>query len=261
MIGLDGARPELLQSPDLPTIRSLIEGGTVCWQVQAVMPSITEVNWPALLAGSTPAKTGMSEALPSEDSLRDIRLQVPTIFEVVAQNGGRAVGLLGHWKLYSIDTGTPGPFIARGTGSSSRVTSTASLHITAEKPTFTFVYMGDLDGLGHNYGWLSEKQVAAMPKIDRSIQQLLLALDRAGIRDDTLVMIVSDHGGTDRRHSVGTPEDRTVPWILVGPGIRPGHVIEDSLPIYDIAATALHALGMSIPEQWDGQPVKAVFGP
>ena len=55
------------------------------------------------------------------------------------------------------------------------------------------------------------------------------------------------------------PEVMTIPWIALGAGVRKGHAIEQPVRIFDTAATILYALGLAIPEGWDGRPVLEVF--
>jgi hypothetical protein len=261
LIGLDGARPEALQIEGLTHLPRLIREGTVCWNAQAVRPTVTQVNWASMLAGAAPERTGISKHPVTEEELAGMKVQVPTVFEVVVQEGGTAVGFFGHWKLYPLETDTPGARFIHSPYEAENVVGLAADYLRHEKPTFCFVWMGNLDGLGHKYGWLSPEQQEGVRRIDAAIGELLEALQEAGMLQTTLILISADHGGHERGHGEGTPEDATIPWIAWGPAIRRGHVIGSSFSTYDTAATILHALGMPRPQSWDGRPVEEAFEP
>lgn len=259
VIGLDGARPEIIQDADAPVLHDLIEQGSVCWGARAVEPTVTQVNWASMLTSSMPASHGIDTHPITQEALAERSLKVPTVFQVVAENEGVAVGFLGHWKLYPVESDEPGLEFVRSPYEARRVAPLAADFLRENRPTFSFIWMGNLDGVGHRHGWLSDEQFAAMPEIDRAIGMIVDALKDAKMWDRTLLIISSDHGGHGKGHGQSTDEDATIPWIVVGPGVRSGHVIESPVSIIDTAATALHALGLPRPTEWDGQPVYEAF--
>ena len=74
-----------------------------------------------------------------------------------------------------------------------------------------------------------------------------------------MLIITSDHGGHGTTHGSSMPEDMTIPWIVSGPGVKAGKLLTQVYTM-DTAATAAYALGLSIPEEWDGVPVYEAFG-
>jgi hypothetical protein len=73
------------------------------------------------------------------------------------------------------------------------------------------------------------------------------------------LIITSDHGGKEFRHGGDTPEEMTIPWLAVGPGVPAGLTLTAEITTYDTAATALYALNLPIPEIWEGAPVLEIF--
>ena len=69
----------------------------------------------------------------------------------------------------------------------------------------------------------------------------------AGLDRETLFIISADHGGHGHNHSGKVKEDRLIPWIAWGPGIRAGHRIKSDISTVDTAATALWVLGYPAP--------------
>jgi arylsulfatase A-like enzyme len=102
---------------------------------------------------------------------------------------------------------------------------------------------------------MSAPYLAAIERSDRALGGLLAALDQVGVRDQYVVLFLSDHGGHDRHHGSDSPEDLTIPWILNGPGVRRGYAILRPVQITDTAATIAHLLNLPRPAEWEGQPV------
>jgi len=122
-----------------------------------------------------------------------------------------------------------------------------------------FVHFPTPDWMGHEYGWLSPEQLSVLFRADEALQTILNALQEAGMREDTLIIITADHGGHDTTHGYSFPEDMTIPWILSGPGVVPIR-LTTSVQTMDTAATAAWALDLPIPPEWDGRPVSEAFG-
>ena len=57
---------------------------------------------------------------------------------------------------------------------------------------------------------------------DKCLATLLDAVAAAGLDRETLFIISADHGGHGHNHSGKIKEDRLIPWIAWGPGIRAG---------------------------------------
>jgi predicted AlkP superfamily pyrophosphatase or phosphodiesterase len=122
-----------------------------------------------------------------------------------------------------------------------------------------FIHFPTADGMGHEYGWLSPEQLSVLFRADQALNNLLMALDSYGLREETLLIITADHGGHKTTHGTSLPEDMTIPWIISGPGIVPMQ-LTTPVQTMDTAATAAYALGLTIPEEWDGIPVTEAFG-
>jgi predicted AlkP superfamily pyrophosphatase or phosphodiesterase len=122
-----------------------------------------------------------------------------------------------------------------------------------------FVHFPNGDIAGHNFGWMSRKQLETYANNDQSFGYILDSLKSRGMYDNTLIIVTSDHGGHDTTHGLNIPEDMTIPWIVSGPGILPMQ-LTTQVHTMDTAATAAFALGLPIPPEWDGVPVYEAFG-
>jgi arylsulfatase A-like enzyme len=118
--------------------------------------------------------------------------------------------------------------------------------------------MGDLDGAGHKFGWLSPEQFHTVKEVDAGIGKIVKTLRDCEMWDSTLLMVTSDHGGHDRSHSEGTAADIAIPWIAAGPLVKERTVIGRPLSTCDTAATAAYFLGLECAPSWDGKPAMEV---
>ena len=91
--------------------------------------------------------------------------------------------------------------------------------------------------------------------LDRHLAELDEMLDEHGIRDDTLVLMVSDHGeGLYVHHILGHAgqvyEDQMrILWMMRGPGLPRGKVIDERPALtMNVAPTLLELIGLPAPE-------------
>lgn len=95
--------------------------------------------------------------------------------------------------------------------------------------------------------------------IDDQLVRLWATLDAQGLTDNTLVIVTSDHGELLGDHGLWMkgpfhyePLTR-VPFVAMGPGIKPGTVVDDLVSLVDVAPTCLNAAGVAFDaEEMDG---------
>jgi hypothetical protein len=113
---------------------------------------------------------------------------------------------------------------------------------SAEQPSITYVYDGDLDWTGHRYGVDSPQWRAQLAAIDASVEQLREALD-PGVR----VVLVADHGMIDSPADDRTDVDEHLELRdgvrLFGGEARFRHLYCASGAVDDVMATWRERLG------------------
>lgn len=117
-----------------------------------------------------------------------------------------------------------------------------------------FIHLTDVDEYGHAHGFGSLNyfnQIKA--KTDAQIAKILAAIDQAGWRDDSLVIMTTDHGGIGYGHGGDTTQEVNVFFAVRGPGITEGLEIERKVRNMDCSAIILMALGVAVPEWFDAQ--------
>lgn len=94
--------------------------------------------------------------------------------------------------------------------------------------------------------------------VDEQIGRFLAGMDERGMLDDTLVVVISDHGdefwehgALDHIHTLYDELIRAV-WILAGPGV-PSAVVEPQVGVIDLLPTVSELLGVSLPAPVQGK--------
>ncbi len=256
IISIDGLRPDVLDKADTPVIDALQANGAYSPRAQAVLPSVTLINHASMLSGMSPEKHGITwnEHDPALGTVNG-----PTLFSVAHQAGLSTAMVVGKPKLEhlvlpdTMDTYNYAGFTDR------QVVNEAVKVIEAGLPNVLFIHLPDVDSAGHLTGWMSRGQLFAVSMTDDQVGKVVAALDTEQYLDKTLLIITADHGGSDTSHGSDSPEDITVPWLAVGPGVSVGVVLESNIIMYDTAATALYALNLPVPKVWEGQPTQEIF--
>jgi uncharacterized sulfatase len=96
--------------------------------------------------------------------------------------------------------------------------------------------------------------------VDYEVGDVLAALEKAGIADNTVIILTGDHGrGLPRSKRWVYNQGIHVPLIVRWPGkVKPGTVREDLVCFLDFAPTTLALAGAEIPKEMQGQ---VILGP
>lgn len=146
-------------------------------------------------------------------------------------------------------------------GNEKAVAAMVNFICDARPPQLMFIQLDDVDEAGHAHGWGSDAYCAAMEDADQCVGILIDALERAGISEETLVMVIADHGGVGYDHGGFSQVELFIPFIARGAGISKGiRLPEDAgLSLLDVAPTALHALGIAPGRQMRGRILHEIW--
>ena len=93
---------------------------------------------------------------------------------------------------------------------------------------------------------------------DAMVGDVLARLEAEGVRKNTLVLFMTDHGiSHGRGKQFMYDEGLHVPLIIAGPGVKAGAVRKDVVEHIDIAALSLAAAGIQIPKYMQAQDILA----
>ncbi len=262
IVSIDGLRPDRALLAEMPVLRGLAKTGAYTFWAQTTDMAVTLPSHTSMLTGVPPQKHGVVWNDPPPIN-KPMWPKWPTIFELARKAGYSTALIAGKSKFSALNK--PGtvqyPAIATQSKSGNAEVTAHAVRIIAEhKPTLVFVHFPDVDSAGHAYGWGSAEQLAMIEENDRQLGQVLGALDTAGIREKTAIIITADHGGAGKKHGPDDPRSAHIPWIISGPGIKRGYdltsVIELVVRTEDTFATACFLLGIEPQPDTDGKVIR-----
>lgn len=286
IIGIDGLGSEFLQAclPECPQLSQLAQHGVLTMHARTLYPTLSAPCWTGVLCGQGPHESGIlgNGWMPPEEAAAKAQAEggsspeerippisggdVPeTIFDLAkaawrtrGESGRTAVTLGWPWLRYL--SGACDDLVLAGPDAKA-VEAMAALIGGAEPPRLMFTHLDEVDEAGHHHGWGSPEFYAAAREADTHVGVLLSALDAAGIRDQTLIIVVADHGGVGTNHGGFTMAELLVPLIASGAGAREGVVLNPStyVSLLDVASTSLYALGLEPGRFMRGRVVREVF--
>ena len=256
IISEDGLRPDLVQSMHLPWHEALYHSGAYSWKARTIRTASTLPAHASMLSGVDVDAHGLTwnNWKPARGYIKS-----QTIFGEAEEAGMKTAMFVGKNKLRHIATpGTVNVFERPGYYCK-KVAEDAAAYIVKERPPVAFVHFSDPDEAGHAKGWGSETYRHAIAHSDVCLGIIIDALEKAGMFEDTLMIVSADHGGHNHAHSGKLAIDREIPWIAHGPGVRVDYHIHGAISTVDTAATALYALGLPRAASLRGKPVMEIF--
>lgn len=255
ILSIDGLRPDAIPLAPMPTLMKLMETSAYSLTAQTIRLSATLPAHASMLTGTCLQKHGVdwNDYLPE----RGFALGTD-IFDLAHAAGFQTAMFVGKEKLRQVTEPNSTDVFQFINDRDLIVTENLIKNFPSDF-RLLFIHFATTDDMGHVYGWLSGEQLSVIYRADQAIEKILTELDARGIRNETLMIITADHGGLGNSHTSGYPEDMTIPWIASGAGIQP-KLLTSSITTVDTAATAAYALGLKIPEEWDGVPVYEAFG-
>jgi len=129
-------------------------------------------------------------------------------------------------------------------------------------------YLGDFDSFREeDIDAMRLGYFASVALIDEEVGRVLAALEKKGLRDNTLVIFVSDHGDMVGDHDLTVKGAyfydacTRVPLLMRWPGrLKGGTRVAGVVQPHDIAATILSAAGLPLPADSDGRDLLPAAG-
>ena len=267
-IGLDGWGAYSVPKADMPTVKSLMEQGCYTLQKRTVSPSSSAPNWASMFMGAGPELHGyttwgsQTPELPSRVILKNNIF--PTIFQIYRDANPEAeIGVLYEWDgiKYLVDTLSVSHH-AQAPDYNTHPTALcemAEAYIKSAHPSLLAVCFDNPDHVGHQDGHDTPAYYEKLKELDGYIARIVNAIKEAGMWDDTIFIITSDHGGIGGGHGGITMQEMETPFIIAGKNIRQGGEFKESMMQYDVASTIAYIFGLQQPQVWTGRPMTQVF--
>jgi len=253
-IMLDGLRSDAVTPEHCPNLVAVMQRGASALRAASIMPTITLPCHMSIFHSVPPARHGVTT-----NTWSPMARPLPGLVDV-ARVAGKRCAFIYNWEPLR-NLNQPGAlWLAHFRDTSydrdgdEWVAADAERLIPTVKPDFSFIYLGTVDTTGHSRGWMSAEYLAQVKAVDHLMQTILDALPA-----ESAVLIHADHGGHDRNHGTDVPEDMTIPWVIAGPGIRRGHIVQSPVSLLDTAPTLARLLKLEPHSEWEGRCVEEVF--
>lgn len=266
IIGIDGLSSEGLLQANAPVLHKMIADGAFKEKARTVLPSSSSSNWSAQILGAGPEITGVTsnDWKPNEKHMTPVAVnsvgRSPSIYDIIRQQRPQAEqGVVFHWEDY-------GRLLQKEMVNHYEQAATESIaaekfseYIVAKKPMFALLHLDHVDHAGHEKGHMTQDYLKSIAKADSLVGNVLAAIQKAGIKESTMVMIVADHGGINKGHGGTTDNEINIPVVYYGKGVKKGYKIQQPVYQYDVAATVAFIFNLEVPYSWTSRPVKAAF--
>lgn len=266
VIGIDGMGAHGLKMAKTPHMDEMMKNGSWTLGARTVMPSVSGPAWSSIITGATVEKHGVGnngwtvENKSLEPVFKGEQSMFPTIFGEIRRNVPDAfIGAVYHWKSF-------GNFVEKNVCDISipcetedEATKISCSFLAEKKPGFMFVHLDHVDHGGHHGGYRSEEYAKSIEKADSLVGVFIDQLTEIGILEETVVFIVSDHGGLEKGHGGSHPDEMIVPLIIYGKGVKKGNEIDHPIFNYDLAPTVAYLFGFELNKWISGQPLVDAF--
>lgn len=268
LIGFDGWGAYSYEKAEIPNIKRLADDGALTLQKRTVLPSSSAVNWASMFMGAGPELHGYTEWGSQTPELPSREISHYGIFPSVwgllrDANPDAEIGYIYEWggmkylaeqeamnfssNVYVTDDNPRG------------CTDTAVNYIREKKPNLVGIIYDEPDGVGHSKGHDTPEYYAKLKVLDGYVGEIVQAVKDAGMLDETIFILSSDHGGINKGHGGKTMVEMETPLIISGKNVKRGHEISESVMQFDIAPTIAHIFRLETPQVWIGRPLKTVF--
>lgn len=268
IIGLDGWGAYSVEKADMPNVKKLMKDGSYTLKKRSVLPSSSAPNWAAMFMGAPTEIHGYTTWGSKTPEIPSHVLNshgiFPTIFSITKEARPDAeIGVLYEWDgiKHLVDTlslthhqqAFP---TAENPGA---LCDMAEKYIMEKQPDLVAICFDEPDHTGHSAGHDTPEYYSILTRLDSYVGRIVDAVRKAGIMDDTVVVVTADHGGINKDHGGITLMEMETPFIVYGNGIKKGNKVTDVMMQYDVAATIANILGIEPPQAWTGRDINSIY--
>jgi len=266
IIGFDGLSPDGIEHAATPNFHKIMKEGASTLHARSVLPSSSSTNWASMIMGAGPEQHGITSndwekdnfTLPAIVQSEDFLF--PTIFTLIDKQIPNAqIGAIYHWDGFGRLFEKSAVDFDVNPKTEEETARVASEYIVSKKPTFTFIHFDHVDHAGHEYGHGSPEYYKSVEKADALLGIVFEAIKKAGIANETMVIVSADHGGIGHGHGGESLKEMEIPFIIWGKSIKKNFQITSPVYQYDNAATVAYAFGLKLPIACIGKPVLSAF--
>ncbi len=255
IIGIDGAGSAMLDDRCV-NIKNFIQKSTVFNNATTVFPPISAQAWGSLLLSVLPEKHGYTNN-SIETHKHEQNDIYPSLFRYVKENNSNLqMASICRWNPINIGVIENYDEIIKQTGNTDEeITNKAIDYINNSGDCLLFIHLDDLDHAGHEFDYFTDKYMDVLPSVDKNIGAILNAIETSGKMKDSLIFLVSDHGGgaKPKAHGENDAKDMNIAIIAYGNKFEANAINSKRVSIMDITPTILQHLNITLPLYIDGK--------
>ncbi len=257
IVVIDGARPDIVERANTPNIDWVRDSGVWFKNARSFTPSLSLPGFASIATGAKPSIAGVTsnwQELHGDIGVDNIFKIVREHDEITAVAGSPAwMNLYGKWV--SVNRTVQGETL----NMDSIIGEYAVNIIEQYKPKLLIIHLYDTDNAGHRFGALSDEYRRQIEEADAEIGKIINTMDKLGILNETLFIVMSDHGFHNRFHHGGWEEEVLhILFTMRGPSVKRTEVSEEVLQD-EIAATVSFFLGYRLPTALTGGILFDIF--
>lgn len=259
-IGLDGWGSYSQGLCSYPNMQELMNKGCYTWTKRTVNPSDSGPNWAAMFNGAPVEMSGVksNECKPEMKAMATTEHGMyPTLFhELRSAYPDAEMGCIYEWgEIEKLICSKDFNYLNHPKNleiGSTEVAETACRYLKEKRPAMLFIHIDQIDHAGHGDGHRTQGYYDCVQKVDALIGMIVQGTRDAGIYDDCIFVISSDHGGFETHHGGISTDEIETPFIICGKGIRHGGEFTEPMMQYDVTATVAEIYRLKRPSCWRG---------
>ena len=260
IFGVDGAGG-FFDRVDTPNFDRIFENGAVTYTARAETSTISAQNWGSILCGVSHLRHLITNPVAA-DFPRHSTGRYPTVFTYARRAFPDAeLTSFCNWGAINVGIIEDDIDVNKETlGDDNDVTNAFCDYIDAgNAPKLFYSHFDGVDYVGHELGSNSPEYIEEIRKIDGYLGRMADALERNGLLETSLLIVVTDHGHMGvGGHGGFTMRETNTTLAVAGRMVKAGKP-EGEVRNRDVSAIVLHALGIERPGYMSSYVPDGVF--
>ena len=261
ILGVDGAG-RFFGETDTPNFDRIFQSGAVDYTARAETITTSAQNWGAILCGVSYLRHALTNDIAGSAE-RSGSTEYPTIFTYARKAFPEAeLAAFVNWGAITKGIVENDQDVTEvQISDDEKLTDAICEYFDAgNAPKLFFSQFDSVDHVGHEFGSKAPEFFAQIRTIDGCIGKIYDTLEKNGLLDSSLILLVADHGHTVRGgHGGPTMRETNVTIAAAGKTVVAGGTFDRDTRNRDVAAIALYALGIERPEHMSARMPANLF--
>ncbi len=250
ILGVDGAG-RFFNEVDTPNFDRIFKNGAVDHTARTEMITVSAQNWGSILGGVSYLRHGLTNSV-AESKERSSSVKYPTIFKYAREAFPEAeLAAFANWSAITVGIVENDLNVKKVQISDDELLTDAICEYfnAGNAPKLFFGHFDSVDHEGHRHGSKAPEYLSQIAIVDGYIGRIYDTLAENGLLENSLFIVVSDHGQTiSGGHGGLTMRETNTVVAATGKTVIPGGSFDKNTRNRDVSAIALYALGIERPD-------------